>query len=123
MDLLGWLLVLGATLRLSRLVIVDDLGKWWLQDRIDRAMDRYADKEIVAANLEDRLPRDPWWWKYRAGLWCPFCVGFWIAVGVVLSYLFWGDTLVWKVIAAMLTLNYVAAHLGARLGDVRDDDE
>lgn len=114
MDLVGWLLVLLTTMRLARLVIVDSLGKWWVQDPVDRAMARYERREVTAAREAGRPPRTPWWWKYRSGLWCPWCIGFWIAVAVLGSYLWVGQTWPWRFVAGALSLNYVAAQIGSR---------
>jgi len=123
MDIIGWLLIVGFTLRLTRFIITDSLGHWWIQDPIDRAMARYADRKIAEAQQAGTSPEDPWWWKYRAGLWCPYCVGFWVGVAVIASYLLWGHTELWKVVAGAFTLNWVTAHVGARLGDAEGNDD
>ena len=118
-------LVLGATARLSRLVVVDEIGQWWIKDPIDSAMEAYGDREIAAAEREGREPRTPWWWKYRSGLDCPFCVGFWLGAGVLASERVTRGTPLrgpWRFAVGALTLNYVVAHTAARLGDVEDED-
>lgn len=94
-------LILGATMRLTRLVVADDLGQWWVKDPIDRL------------HHEGKLHVDH---KYLGGLECPFCVGYWIGAGVLVSYHL-APRRAWRFVAASLTLNEVAAHLGARLGD------
>lgn len=105
-------LALGAAARLSRLVITDDIGQWWVKDPIDRAMDAYA----------EHAEHEPWWWKYRSGLECPFCVGFWLGAGVLVSRAVLPKPL-WRLGAGALALNYVASHLGSRLGDFDTEDE
>lgn len=107
-----WPLILGATLRLVRLFIADDLGK---------RLVRYPLEELLVTRLPAR-------WNWLAdGLSCPFCVGFWIGVGVILAS-GWAAAdplwhLVWEVAMLSLTLNYVATHVGARLGDNYDGDD
>ena len=110
------ILPLLAAVRLTRLVVTDDLGRWWIHEPIDRAMDAYAERELWTAAHEDRDPVEPWWWKYRSGLDCPFCVGFWICVGTLAAQRALPRP-VFTALAAPLALNYVTAHLGSRLGD------
>lgn len=108
-----WLLVIGATLRLTRFVILDDLG---------RRLIRYPLEELLVWGLR---PSKQW---LIEGLTCPFCVGFWIGLAVLTSTLGAaalspGEHLAWEVILAALTLNYLAAHVGARLDPNYDDDD
>jgi len=104
------LLALGLTLRLSRLIVVDDIGDWWV-------------KRPIAERL-GKMPTGPKRDKafdYWDGLSCPFCVGFWIAGLVLLSlYLVGGPgdaAVLWRWIAGWFALNWIAAHIGARAGD------
>lgn len=110
-------LVLGATMRLTRFVVTDTLGAWLIRDQVDAAMVRYEEREYEAAENEGRDVREPWWWKYREGLECPWCVGFWIGVGVLGSYHLVGRGRAWQFVATALTLNEVSARLGTVLGD------
>ena len=59
--------------------------------------------------------------KLASGLDCPFCVGFWIGAGVLAADRLASQERVldkpWRFAKAALALNYVTAHLGARLGD------
>lgn len=108
-----WLLIVGATLRLTRFLIVDDLGK-----RLYR--------EPLEEGLIGRLPVR-WHWLVD-GLSCPFCVGFWIGFVLLVLTLGASDShpafhLGWEVLLAALTLNYLAAHLGSRLDPHYDDDD
>lgn len=112
-------LAAGATLRLTRLIVADDLGQWWVKDPIDRAAERWWEHQCEVYG--DYTPPQPWWWKYRSGLDCPFCVGFWIAVGALGSAALAGRSRSWRFAAGALTLNYVAAHLGSRLGDTNEE--
>lgn len=107
-----WLLIVGATLRLTRLLITDDLGK-----RLFR--------EPLEDRLIDRLPPRAYW--LVDGLSCPFCVGFWLGWAVLaVSVAVVGLPVVhltWEVVLAALTLNYLTAHIGARLDPNYDGDD
>jgi hypothetical protein len=138
------LLLLGATLRVIRMVTTDDIpGTWYIYDPLDRWLhggprdqwrtyDRLhlhwqaliADGADPAA-LEEPLPPPPVgdrhlrWHRYLEGLGCPFCIGFWITCLSVL--VFWlvggpGDAAdVWRWIAGALSLAYVAGHISSRM--------
>lgn len=94
------LLVL-ATLRVTRLVTTDSVGQWWLVIPVSRRANQTK------------------WARYAEGLTCPFCVGFWI--GVVAVSLVWllgglGDMPVWwRYLAGAFALNYVVGHVSGRL--------
>ena len=117
---LDLLLVLGLTLRLTRLVITDDLGQWWIQDPVRDWVIRHADP---VGDFNDY----GWRGKLQSGLDCPFCVGFWIGAGALASLALVGGPGeahdVWRYIAGAFALNWVAAHLGSRLGDAGYEDE
>lgn len=109
--LLDLLLALGMALRLTRLVTGDSLGQWWLREPAQR----WA---LTGKTPESRKRRI----DYVEGLGCPYCVGFWVGCGVLVTLWAAGgpgaDTWEpWRWVAGALTLNYIAAHLGARLGD------
>lgn len=103
-------LITGATLRLIRLVTADDLGEWWIRQPAYQAALRHA----------VRAGESPWWDKYRAGLDCPHCCGFWIGTAVLASHAVAGKTRSWRFAAAALTLSYVAGHVSAHLDSVPD---
>jgi len=102
---LDLLLLLGFAARLIRLAVVDDIAdpfRAWSVATVDRHLGGRAGEWMVA-------------------LWgCPFCVGFWISVGVVASWALVGDTAGWRLTAVAFTLSYAAGHLVARL-DAEDD--
>jgi hypothetical protein len=108
-------LVLLATARLVRLLLVDELG---LQLR--------TPLEIW---LTSKSPVSRYW--LIDGLGCPWCVGFWIGLGVLgVSPFFllaaapaW-LTMTWYWLMAGLSLNYLVGHLYARLdySDPQDDE-
>jgi len=107
------LLLLGATLRVVRLIVADDFPGTWL---IREPAEQWADRHSPYA--------DGWRDKLVAGLSCPFCIGLWVAAAMVFILVAVGgpghapDW--WRIGAGILTLNWVAAHLGARAGDTED---
>lgn len=121
------LLLLGATLRTVRLIVADDVpGKWWIRDPLLRriAGAPISRDETALTPSEARRVRT---FNYVDGLLsCPFCIGLWIAAAMVLILTAVGgpgdapDW--WRITAGILTLNWVAAHLGVRAGDTEDDD-
>lgn len=115
MRLTDVLLIAGATARLSRLVTTDFIGAWWIKDPVDRAMERYEESHPGEP--------EPWWWKYRAGLDCPYCVGFWIGTGVLASYAVAGRSRFWRFGAGALALNYVVAHVSSRIDTAHTEEK
>jgi hypothetical protein len=99
------LLVL-ASLRLTRLVTEDSVpGQWWIYGPLyKRAYSR-------------RPP--PRWGRYLEGLTCPFCVGFWVGLAVLLSLLLVGGpggaAEWWRWATGAFALNYVVGHVAKRL--------
>lgn len=106
------LLALGMTMRLTRLVTGDDIGLWFFR----------GPAAMWAIRKEPNA--DGWRAKLQSGLSCPYCVGFWIGAGVLLSLWLAGGPgeawEPWRWVAGALMMNYVAAHIGSRLGDVDD---
>lgn len=104
------LLALGLTLRLSRVVVTDDIGLWWVR--------------VPAFNwaLRHEPEANGWRAKLQEGLSCPFCVGFWIGCLVLLSLWLVGGPghahEAWRWIAGAFALNWVVGHIAARAGDV-----
>ena len=106
--------VLGASMRLTRLIVADDIpGEWWIKEPLrERARAHYA-----------RHRTEPSWWRYTRGLDCPFCVGLWITTGVVVADEVFGDRAWWRVATTALAMNEAGGHLAARLGDTATDDD
>lgn len=107
LHVLDILLGAGLTLRLTRLVVTDDLGQWWIKDPLDSWLHR--------GTRRIRLH------KYLSGLECVFCVGFWVGAGALASLALAGGPgeahEVWRWVAAAFALNWVTAHVGSRAGD------
>lgn len=103
-------LALVMTMRLTRLVTTDFL----LQPLRDRIEEWGADS--------DRR------WFYASAVTCPFCIGFWIGVGVLALLAIAGGPgpetgAWWRWLAAALSLNYIAAHITSRFDAPHDDEE
>lgn len=98
-------LILGATMRLTRLVVTDDLGQWWIRDPLDAWVHEHP------AQAPDH--------KWLGGLTCPHCVSFhaaWIVLGTYhLSGLHPKARAVWRFGAAALSLSSIVGHASARL--------
>jgi len=101
------ILVVGSTMRLTRLVVTDDLGNWMVKWPAYRWASR------VDPNGQH------WQGKTVLGLDCPFCVGTWIGFGVLAITQLTAPTSLpgraWRFVMAGLSLNYVTAHLGSRI--------
>lgn len=110
------LLALGATLRLTRLVVTDDLGKWWLREPLD---DWFHARPGSTRRMRFH--------HYLSGLECPHCVGFHAAWVTVLALMIAGGpgeaAAWWRIGAGILTLSWVAAHIGVRFGDAGYADD
>jgi hypothetical protein len=106
---LAWILAGLATARTFRLWAVDGITKP-LRRRFSALMARlYGRNERLAKSLNE-------------GAWCPFCIGFWIALAWVASGLAWSDTWPWQLAAGSFAVSYVAGHVTSRLeGDDIDD--
>lgn len=102
LSILDAVLLVGLSARLTRLVVVDDAGEP-LRLGVLRVCGALARERARGIDFAARL------------MGCPFCVGFWLSLGVVVSWLLAGDTLAWQAIALVFTLNYVHAHLNAAL--------
>ncbi len=120
---LDLLLVLGFTMRLTRFALTDDLGEWLFRRPAYRLL-------LGHPNARVHPPYSNWREKAASGLDCPFCIGFWIGVAVLVSLALVGGpadlseaAVWWRWIAGAFTLNLVAAHVGARLGDAGYDEE
>ena len=98
-TLLDIALLIGFAARLTRLAVVDTIAEG---------------PRILAVRIAGRAGNRPARWVV-ALLQCPYCIGFWLSLAVVVSWLVWGSTVVWQAAAAVFTLSYVAGHLVARL--------
>lgn len=105
------LLLLGLTLRLSRLATTDTITEWYVHEPLrNRAFSSIHDDEDDPRTFAQRM---------FTGLLCPFCIGFWIAIATTLSLYAVGGVgdaqEWWRWTAGAFTLNYIAGHLSARL--------
>lgn len=95
-SLLDVALIIGLSVRLTRLAVVDTIA-----DPVRVVLIR-----LVPLRLVD--------WTHTL-LSCPHCIGFWITAAVVASWHLWGDLLVWQAVAATFGLAYLVGHAVARL--------
>lgn len=106
---LDTVLALGAALRVSRLLTTDDLGLWAVREPAFR----WAGYDPTYQPGHDHRQR------LVSGLECPFCVGYWVGVGVLASLALARHTgsshTAWRFVAAGLTLNYVVGHVSSRI--------
>lgn len=127
-------LVVGATLRLTRLITNDSLGQWWVKGPLDvwmhadPAKERHEralvehDEMVRHHGIELPAPAAPpparrlRYHQYLAGLECPHCVGYWIGVAVTGSYLAARRNRralsIWRTVAATLSLNTAVVAAG-----------
>ena len=112
-------LLLGLTLRLTRLVTTDDISEWWLRDPAEKWAIKH--KKLVHVSRDNRTETYSTGWRGKlvSGLDCPFCIGFWLGLGAVISLDFVGGpgsaSDRWRYTAGAFTLNYISAHVSARL--------
>lgn len=149
--LLSVVLIL-AVMRVTRVVMTDDLGQWlvltpayrWAVPREATLRQRYADEaqhlealpEPSNADVErmhylgeavtDDRPLSPAA-RLVSGLTCPFCVGFhitWVMIVITLLVVVVPVvSIVWHVVLVSLAVNYVCAHLSARWDTPTVNDE
>lgn len=140
MNLLRLVLVALAAARATRFVTTDSLGEWTLVRRAKRwAWNREAwphvedgsdlPEDVKRTYAEDYfrkadpspMPDPEWGWRSKlvSGLSCPFCVGFWIGVLVLLGEVVtrrWRPLrAVWTFALGALGLNYAVGHVSSRI--------
>lgn len=89
-------LVVGATMRLTRLITADELGGWVIR----QPSERWAWRKEPGQN--------GWRHKLVSGLGCPFCVGFWVGAGVLAADIFCSRSPAWRFTLTALALNELA---------------
>lgn len=110
MDPVAAVLAVGATLRLTRLVVADSLPplpalRRWLATRLD-----------VVGAYDRGEPEPPLWTLVT----CAWCVSFWLALLVLGTAFPWGATLGWRLVAGALTLSLLAGTYEALMQRVED---
>lgn len=138
------LLVTGATMRLTRVIVSDDIGQWWIKDPLDAWMHGHSARDAAPTLPEvcscagafvtskgvhycprhgetpPASPRDRMrFHKYLSGLECPACVGFWVGAGVLTTYALSKRNrralAAWRFIAGALALNVVVTETGKQI--------
>jgi len=100
-------LVTGLTMRLTRLVVSDDLGQLWLKDPVDRWL-----------SAQETSGRAHPLRRYSEGFDCPHCVSFHAAYLSLGSYLLARRLHllpVWRFAAGTMSLSAVVGHVSARI--------
>lgn len=133
-------LIAGATLRLTRFVTSDWLGEWalgapakkWAATHEDAAQGEVGRQlhlanptrplEEIVASVDDKVVWEgpiTWQAKLVKGLDCPFCVGFWIGVAIIIGTATIGKLpvlgTIWRIALGALGLNYLVGHLSSRI--------
>lgn len=98
------LLIVGATARLTRVIVADDIGEWLFKEPLSTLLDPVNARHYA---------------RYLSGLNCPHCVGYWIGVGVLASYVLCRRSSItialWRFIASTLTLNTIVVVAGREI--------
>lgn len=114
-PVLDALLAVGAATRLTRFIVTEDLGGWWVREPARR----WADGSP--------WPAPTWRHKAVSGLECPFCVGTWLHIGGQAVNLLLPGRGPWRtgyrVLAGGLTASWLMGHVGSRLGDAGYADD
>jgi hypothetical protein len=117
-------LVLGATMRLTRLITSDDIGLWYVKGPAYQWAIRHHPLPAVGDDPDEWTPH----WRDRlvSGLDCPHCVGYWVGAAVLGSYLVARRSrpfaAAWRFVAGTLTLNTLATTIGGPLDYYPSDD-
>ncbi len=117
---LSWLLLPLAALRLTRFITTDWLGEWTIDAPARRWANRHESSAWMYRNppLEEQVdPDNGWRSKLVKGLDCPFCVGFWIGLLLIMAIALCPKPLrpILNSLLAALGLNYVVGHISKRI--------
>lgn len=100
------LLIVGATTRLTRVIVADDIGEWFIKVPLTAWL---GQESALSGNAHQ-------YGRYLSGLDCPHCVGYWIGAGVLASYVLCRRSSItlalWRFIASTLVLNVVVVIAG-----------
>lgn len=111
-----------AAARLTRLVTTDALGERYVQEpadallaskftRVSDTRDPLTGRMVKHTDVDERAE------FLRDGLYCPFCVGFWLGAGVLATAPVWTRHRLPRLAVQALALNYVVGHVNARVDD------
>jgi hypothetical protein len=114
-------LVLGSSMRLTRLITSDDIGLWFVK----HPAYKWAAENSPQPTGGDEWAPPSWRTKLVTGLDCPHCVGYWVGVGVLGSYVVTRKSrplaAVWRFVAGTLTLNTLITTIGGPLDYYPED--
>lgn len=112
------MLIALTTARLTRLVTHDKLGGWFIHDPIDSAIARHAQ-----AHPDEG---EPWWFRYRQGLDCPWCVSFWAGLATTSTYAVSGAhpalRALWRIGAGALSASFVTGTVAQMVESVNPEE-
>lgn len=118
-------LLILATLRMTRFVTSDYLGEWTLVRRAKAwaVFHDTQDGNPPPIGIEEGVDLHSGGWRSKlvSGLDCPFCVGFWI--GALVLLIEWATRLpglrwarpLWTAVLAVFALNEVVGHVSSRI--------
>lgn len=98
--LLGILLILGATLRITRFFVTDELGQ-----RLVNKLPKGRVKDFIIEMTD-----------------CIFCTSVWVSFAVVATWIVLPDPYSFYVLAPF-AVAWVTAHIGLRVGDAGYDED
>jgi hypothetical protein len=129
--LLSFVLAVPATMRLTRFITTDWLGEWTLVRPIKRwafraeVAEEQAIRSLIQSGLSvgeaygDTPAEEPrtWQGKLAKGLDCPFCIGFWLGLGVLVLATITPRVLrpILNIMLGSLAMNYVVGHVSSRI--------
>lgn len=102
MTAIELLLVLGLAQRLTRLFVYDKAGLVFVDVglRLLKAMFGGRGESFGMALFS-----------------CPFCIGWWLSLASVVSWVAVGDTEAWFIVALAATVSYVIGHVSVMLDE------
>lgn len=111
-------LITGLTMRLTRLVVSDDLGQWWVKLPIRAAVVSHLEKHATHPSGQPSDETLATAQGYLDGLDCPHCVSFHAAYLSLGSYLLARRLHLlpaWRFAAGTMSLSAVVGHVSARI--------
>lgn len=117
-------LLLGLTARLTLFVTTDSLGALLIRDPMEAWARRglpFKGKTFYVGEESYYSRRDYW----VSGIYCPWCVGFWLGAATMLSLYIMGGvgsaSETWRLVAGIFTINLIVAPLTGALVSSSDD--
>lgn len=125
---LMFVLVILASARTFRLLVIDSITQP-LRDRLDNRLVIYSPHAYTHTGPRSLDLHGKEWRRYRVAEWlregasCPWCLGYWLALGWAVTGVLWSDTVLWQIAAISFAANYVAAVLHSMYDSLQSDEE